>query len=398
MVDTTIDSARDRLLARLFRFTALAGIVAYVPGVMAGVEEGLWAIVVIDTVAYVLVAIMAFLPSLRPGARLAAFVAGCLAVGSVVLFTTGPLGAGYLWLLFAMVISALFGRPRAIGLTVLASMAVMALWALILARGGDGKGASPRIVAIIAASLLVIGLALTMIIRRLFDDLSVALGERGRLADSMALELRASMATRDALEEALAGKDELLRELQHRVRNNLQTIMSLLALEGDDGGQAGLDRARRRVRALAVANDHFLSRPDSGMHDAWFLVRAVAQALGVRATFSTRAGSPTEPLLIDAHAAPVLAIMASDILAGLDRLGPVTVQADADWAGAKGEAFMDFRVAIEAGVAEPGIALVLEELASDRIARSAASELNASAAPGGAGVRLVLKGLGGASS
>ncbi len=398
LVAPNLESERSGLLSALFRFAAVAGLAAYLPGVVAGAVQGIWAIVIVDTVAYAVVVAIAFLPRIRPALQLGVLIALSLSVGIVVLVTVGPLGAGYLWILFAMVISALFGNATSISLTVVASMALMALWALALTRGIDGHGATPAVVGIIAGSLLTIGLSLSLVIHRLLRGLSNSLEERGRLADSLALELRASMATRDALEEALAGKDELLRELQHRVRNNLQTIMSLLALEGDDGGRPGLERARRRVRALAVANDHFLSRPDEGKHDAWYLARAVAQALGVRASFSSREGSLAEPLLIDAHVAPLLAIMAGDILYGLAQAGSVVIHASLGAEGGTGEAFIDFLAGTEGVVAERGIASVLGELRADRIARSAASELFAVAAPAGAGIRLVIEGHRGSSS
>lgn len=58
------------------------------------------------------------------------------------------------------------------------------------------------------------------------------------------------------LRERLSEKDVLLRELQHRVKNNLQMITALIRLEaktgvGDQSGQ-GLDRLAGRVEALAL--------------------------------------------------------------------------------------------------------------------------------------------------
>jgi len=388
-VASNLESARSGLLSALFRFAAVAGLAAYLPGVIAGAVHGLWAIVIVDTAAYALVVAVALMPRVKPALQLYVLIALSLAVGIIVLVSVGPLGAGYLWILFAMVISALFGNAISISLTVVASLALMALWALALWRGFEGHGATPAVVGIIAGSLLTIGLSLSLVIHRLLRGLSTALDERGRLADTLAAELRLSMAVRDELEATMAAKDELLRELQHRVRNNLQTVMRLLALEGDEG-QGGLERARRRVRALAVANDHFLANPE-GPGDAWFIVRAVAQVSGVRPSFSVREESRAQPLLIDAHAAPLLAIMTSDILNGLDRLGPLAVRADATRESETGESYIDFRVVLEPGLASRGIARVLEELGADRIARSAASELYAQAAPEGAGLRLVIR-------
>ena len=58
------------------------------------------------------------------------------------------------------------------------------------------------------------------------------------------------------LERRIQEKDTLLRELQHRVRNNLQMITALIRLEArnmpDDATVLGFDRLAGRVEALAL--------------------------------------------------------------------------------------------------------------------------------------------------
>ena len=58
----------------------------------------------------------------------------------------------------------------------------------------------------------------------------------------------------DDLAERLSEKDVLLRELQHRVKNNLQMITALIRLEAKTVGERmpGLDRLAGRVEALAL--------------------------------------------------------------------------------------------------------------------------------------------------
>lgn len=61
----------------------------------------------------------------------------------------------------------------------------------------------------------------------------------------------------------LVSKDATIREIHHRVKNNLQTISSLLRLQarrvGPGEGRDALRDAERRVRSIAVVHD-FLSR------------------------------------------------------------------------------------------------------------------------------------------
>lgn len=62
--------------------------------------------------------------------------------------------------------------------------------------------------------------------------------------------------TERQLVEALAERDLLLRELYHRVRNNLQSVLALVRLSmrgADPGGQALLGVLDRRVSAMALA-------------------------------------------------------------------------------------------------------------------------------------------------
>jgi two-component system, sensor histidine kinase PdtaS len=60
-------------------------------------------------------------------------------------------------------------------------------------------------------------------------------------------------------ERALLSKDATIREIHHRVKNNLQTVAALLRLQarrlGDPGAAAALAEAERRVGAIAVVHD-----------------------------------------------------------------------------------------------------------------------------------------------
>ena len=60
-------------------------------------------------------------------------------------------------------------------------------------------------------------------------------------------------------ERELISKDATIREIHHRVKNNLQTVAALLRLQSrrlDDGpGRAALDEAGRRVGAIALVHE-----------------------------------------------------------------------------------------------------------------------------------------------
>jgi two-component sensor histidine kinase len=60
-------------------------------------------------------------------------------------------------------------------------------------------------------------------------------------------------------ERALLSKDATIREIHHRVKNNLQTVAALLRLQArrldEPGAAAALAEAERRVGAIAVVHD-----------------------------------------------------------------------------------------------------------------------------------------------
>lgn len=66
-------------------------------------------------------------------------------------------------------------------------------------------------------------------------------------------------------EQALLGKDAAIREIHHRVKNNLQTVASLLRLQGrrltDESAKIAIAEAGRRVATIAVVHDLLAHNP-----------------------------------------------------------------------------------------------------------------------------------------
>jgi PAS domain S-box-containing protein len=86
-------------------------------------------------------------------------------------------------------------------------------------------------------------------------------GDGGRVEGLYAasLDITERFEQRRRLDAALKERETLLREVYHRVKNNLQVIQSLLRLQrrnlGDRAAQEALDESASRVRAMALVHE-----------------------------------------------------------------------------------------------------------------------------------------------
>jgi PAS domain S-box-containing protein len=85
------------------------------------------------------------------------------------------------------------------------------------------------------------------------------------------------------LETSLREKDALLREVHHRVKNNLQVIISLLTLSGDNftdpAARSALEEVIRRIGAMAVVHEQFYEAADLDRIDFSLYLKRLATAL-----------------------------------------------------------------------------------------------------------------------
>lgn len=324
-MEKTLPQEQEEILVKLLRFMALGGVVAWVPSVWASILHGFTIIAIVDTLGYGLVILAAYNKGFGFNAKLTVLVTASIFIGTVVLYYTGPLGAGYLWLVAAVVLSALFGRTRVVVLSIGISTLVMIFWASAVAFGFDGKGSDPLTIGIIGSNLLLICLSLAIVIRLLVDRLGASIIESRGYATRLAAELADTRRIKQDLEQSMEVKDSLLRELHHRVRNNMQVVQSLLSMAGSGDP---LELAARRVGALAMANDLSLTGHDAPMVH----VDSLFRSLVYQGTGSSIDGAFQPRLMlddskgklarcIDPQLAGLLAIVSSDILSAMKRSG-----------------------------------------------------------------------------
>ncbi|MFN4288250.1 MAG: sensor histidine kinase [Brevundimonas sp.] len=129
-------------------------------------------------------------------------------------------------------------------------------------------------------------------------------------------EMAETIGARDAaLNESLAEKDALMREIHHRVKNNLQIISSLLSMQqravSDDGARAALGDTRQRISALALIYRTLYQSADIRRADLKaFLPDLVGQIL---------ANEPDRSIVVDSS------VTADSLIIDPDRLAPVAL-------------------------------------------------------------------------
>lgn len=165
--------------------------------------------------------------------------------------------------------------------------------------------------------------------------------ELAELADALEAMARRVDERSTALEAALEGRDRLLRELHHRVKNNFQMIASLLALQRQEAPEtlsAVLRAPEDRVRAMAAAYKVSYASGEIGHVGVAALVRDVAmqarQTSGGR-TFDVSAHFPEEEFEIDLDFAVSLALLLTELLSAASVASPTAMITAEPWPDGK---------------------------------------------------------------
>lgn len=267
------------------------GAIAYIPSLIACIKGDLYLLAVIDTLGYALMAGVMIFPRSNYQVRLTVIVLTALILGGAVLFTTGSDGAGHLWLITGVVISALFGKVGIIVVSVILAQLTMLLYGILVVLGWIPSDMSMISLFAVFSNMLLISIALSLIIHHLLA----------------------------ALNRELEAKDKILDLLHHRVNNNLQTIGSLVALETETTGSN--DRIARRVEAISRANELLLADPSNPKAELGELLSSLLRPGIDQLRDLPRCFIPPEKLT-------ETAVGISDVLENLKEFGPFSLSVE----------------------------------------------------------------------
>jgi PAS domain S-box-containing protein len=150
------------------------------------------------------------------------------------------------------------------------------------------------------------------------------LGYKGRITVGVVRDVTTAYLYRKSLEENLAAKELALREIHRRVKDNLQTVASLIHVAeldiSSDNAKSALRRIQGTVRALSLVHEAlFQSEQLDGVDCAQYFKRLLRL---LKETYGTM-GSPVElrsyvqeGIRLDAAILSYVALMTSELVIG----------------------------------------------------------------------------------
>jgi two-component sensor histidine kinase len=229
------DASKKRLAELLIRICAVFGGLAYIPSAYLSWRERLWFVLGIDSLALLLVLFFALRTSLPYRLKVFSLLAISYGLGLALLVVTGPFGAGHLYLFCFVVLVGLFGNIRQLVTANLLCAATYAGFAVFAARAHPAWMQGAESVIVVSANAVMLGAVLSTAANYLVRVYATAAAAERRLR-----RLRETM----------------LREIDHRVKNNLQMLSSLVSLRSRPGADPAeaLSEIRESLSAIALVH------------------------------------------------------------------------------------------------------------------------------------------------
>ncbi len=196
---------RERLLQRLLLITATVAAVAYVPGVIASWQQGLGALIALNTLAWLAVLALTLWRRGPYGLRGALFLGLWFAFAVALTWLVGPLGAGPAWMVTVPAMAALLFGMRGAWLALIGILTMGVVYTLWLVAAGGATEALPGPAYDVYSWTASLGAVL-------FLSAVLATGTASLMngLERSASELRAA---NEQLEEALRERERLESEL-----------------------------------------------------------------------------------------------------------------------------------------------------------------------------------------
>jgi PAS domain S-box-containing protein len=166
-------------------------------------------------------------------------------------------------------------------------------------------------------------------------DVSVAMARENALQrerDDLESEVKKSTAAlreiqrmEGLMKRSLEEKDTLLKEIHHRVKNNLQMVSSLLSLQMDQmpegRAQALLAESVTRVRSMALIHQHLYGSPSLARVDLGSYARSLADSLRYVLAPHARVEVESDPVEVSVEEAVPTGLILNELLTNALKYG-----------------------------------------------------------------------------
>jgi len=295
---------RRQLLQRTLVVGAIVGVAALVPSIIAALDDGSYLVAISDAVAYAAWVVLLFAKRIPYTLRATSLVAIVLYLGVMLMFALGLVGASFIWLAAPVFMAVLFLPGAYVAATVLVLVASIAVCTWLLAVNALAWSLPLPAWFATIGNYLVVTTFISVAIVYLLSGISKSLAEERALSRERGV---------------------LIGEIHHRVKNNLQTMVSLLRLQGAETGDPAtvlaLGRAEVRVMAMAAAHEQMHGpRPTETVDVRLLAERITGEAVRLM-KMQTRTEVRGEPIRLPMANAVTLSLLVSEIVVEtLDRL------------------------------------------------------------------------------
>jgi hypothetical protein len=243
-------------------------------------------------------------------------------VSCVLFFELGPIPAAMLWLFAGVALAQLLLQRRGLILAGIAALCLLTIFGVLNVYGVLSWDVDPAVwfvqVANFAAVAAGIALATGFLVRRIESSLE----REHSLLRVLASRHKEVRTAHEALQSEHARQEHLVHELHHRVRNNLQTLSSLLELECETVPERSeaevLATFRGRLRSITAAHEALSASESMDRVQAETLIRAVVDetlcAAALRSAYPAVAVQGDQGLFVSSGEAVPMALICHEWL------------------------------------------------------------------------------------
>ncbi|MDQ0470664.1 sensor histidine kinase [Labrys wisconsinensis] len=157
-----------------------------------------------------------------------------------------------------------------------------------------------------------------MLLRALARQVMTELDLRRSLAAERAARMEAERLLVEK-GELIARNDMLMREVDHRVKNSLQVVSSMLRLHArqvaDQGAARALEEAQQRIASIAAVHEQLYRASNSDVVDMAVFLPGLCQALAANRPAHVEAVTvAAEPLILDSDRAMKMGLLAGELV------------------------------------------------------------------------------------